>query len=103
MYYQDRNIIAMCLPEGTIAYDSTFKHEYGHYVYFKVLTPEQREAYRKLWERDKAYAGRFSRTYSQVNVYEGFADDYAWSYFRKYLPKPNKYAVMRIRLIKSFK
>lgn len=53
-----------------------------------------------MWERDKPYPDRFLRSYSQVNVYEGFADDYAILKSKTYKPKNNQFK-MRISLIKK--
>lgn len=74
--YSDRVEIYVCdIWDGNIEFYK--EHELGHYAW-KNLTEEQRETYKKAYERDKKKGVKwFYRPYSMSSVNEDFADNYA--------------------------
>lgn len=56
----------------------TFAHEYGHYVWFDLLSDADRKHYEAVYDRQKA-AHRLITDYAADCVQEGFAE--AFSYF----------------------
>lgn len=68
--------ITLRLPgRGTPDLD-TFAHEYGHYVWFHLLSRDDRDQYASLYKHQKA-AHRLITRYAEVNVEEGFAEAFA--------------------------
>lgn len=70
--------ITLRLPPDGILNDLTFAHEYGHYVWFDLLSERDRERYRALYDRQRA-AHSLVTDYAADSVEEGFAE--AFSYF----------------------
>lgn len=61
-----------CDPNKLI---TAFAHEYGHYVWFKLLTKSQREDFKTLY--NNAYSKRKLVTrYAETSIEEGFADTF---------------------------
>lgn len=54
----------------------TFAHEYGHYVWFDLLTKGDRKRYRAVYDKQKA-AHRLITDYAADSVEEGFAEAFA--------------------------
>ena len=55
---------------------ATFAHEYGHYVWFDLLTNDDRKRYKALYDRQKA-ARKLVTSYAAESVEEGFAEAFA--------------------------
>jgi len=55
---------------------ATFAHEYGHYVWFDLLTKEDRKRYKTIYERQKA-AHRLITSYAAESLEEGFAEAFS--------------------------
>lgn len=49
-------------------------HEIGHHVWFTVLTEEERQQYREIFESSDIYVTEYSKT----KVEENFAEEYAF-------------------------
>ena len=68
--------IMLRVPEsGKMDFD-TFAHEYGHYVWFTLLTKGDRKRYGAVYDKQKA-AHRLITDYAAENVEEGFAEAFA--------------------------
>ncbi len=68
--------ITLRVPEsGKIDFD-TFAHEYGHYVWFDLLTRSDRKRYGAVYDRQKA-AHKLITDYAAESVEEGFAEAFA--------------------------
>jgi hypothetical protein len=55
----------------------TLTHEYGHYVWFHILSRSDREAYRSIYDRQRR-ANSLVTDYASVNLEEGFAEAFAY-------------------------
>ena len=55
---------------------ATFAHEYGHYVWFDLLTDTDRKRYKVIYERQKA-AHRLISDYAGESLEEGFAEAFS--------------------------
>lgn len=62
-------------PSGTLDFD-TFAHEYGHYVWFNLLSPDDRKRYKTLYDKQKS-AHKLVTEYAVEGVEEGFAEAFA--------------------------
>lgn len=77
-FYQDgAKVITLRAPSATADVSTTFTHEYGHYVWMNVLSPAQRDQYRKVYDTQRA-AGRLVSPYAAVSVEEGFAEAFSF-------------------------
>lgn len=47
-------------------------HEYGHYIWFRMLTHEEQEAYEALWKSEAPFY--YASDYAATNAKEGFAE-----------------------------
>ena len=95
--YVDNHIYVCESGEMTEFYK---QHEIGHLVEERYLTKEQREEYKKLYEKHHKIGKRaFQRDYGHTNWQEGWADDYA---YMKTKQKVNIFTKKRIKLISSF-
>ena len=56
---------------------STFAHEYGHYVWFDLLTKDDRKRYKALYDKQKS-ARRLVTDYAAESVEEGFAEAFSY-------------------------
>ncbi len=54
-----------------------FAHEYGHFVWDQLLNHAQREAYRQLWQQQKAQHHLITG-YAATSPEEGFAETFAY-------------------------
>ena len=57
---------------------ATFAHEYGHYVWLKLPSQDQRDQYRKNYDVQRS-AHHLVSQYAAVSLEEGFAE--AFSYY----------------------
>jgi len=55
----------------------TFAHEYGHYVWFHMLSKANRDQYKKLYDRQRA-ANQLVTHYASTDVQEGFAEAFSF-------------------------
>ncbi len=55
----------------------TAAHEYGHYVWFNLLSKEDRRAYKDIYERQRR-AGHLISDYATTNLEEGFAEAFSF-------------------------
>lgn len=100
VYIESEKTVYLCEWTGIF----TKNHEIWHYEYYR-LTPEQKEQYKKAYERDlKLYnknpSGRyFYRYYGLTSPEEDFAENYALMVEGKRHPFPLQ---SRINLIKNF-
>lgn len=68
--------ITLRVPEpGTVDFD-TLAHEYGHYVWFDLLSKSDRKRYKAIYDKQKA-AHKLITGYAAENVEEGFAEAFA--------------------------
>ncbi len=70
--------ITLRLPPDGVPDTLTFAHEYGHYVWFDILSGGDRKHYRAIYDRQKA-ADSLVTDYAGDSVEEGFAE--AFSYY----------------------
>lgn len=70
--------IVLRVPDREAVDYYTFAHEYGHYVWFDLLTQDDRRQYKTLYERQKS-AHRLITGYAGVSLEEGFAEAFAVS------------------------
>lgn len=65
----------------------TCAHEYGHWFYYRVLTPEERADWERYW---KASRQILPTDYARTRPEEGFAETFEWRFThgREALPKP---------------
>ena len=61
----------------------TFAHEYGHYVWFNLLSKDDRKHYGSLYKKQKA-AHHLVTRYAETNAEEGFAE--AFSFYANEAP-----------------
>ena len=61
----------------------TFAHEYGHYVWFTLLTKDDKKRYEAVYKKQKA-AHHLVTRYAQTDVEEGFAE--AFSFYANEAP-----------------
>ena len=55
----------------------TFAHEYGHYVWFDLLSRDDKRRYENLYRKQKAQHHLVTR-YAQTDVEEGFAEAFSF-------------------------
>ncbi len=55
----------------------TLSHEYGHFVWFHVLTKDERKQYRSIYN-SQAKKHQLVSDYAQTNLEEGFAEAFAF-------------------------
>ncbi|MDQ2687636.1 MAG: hypothetical protein M3Y28_07205, partial [Armatimonadota bacterium] len=61
----------------------TLTHEYGHYVWFHVLSKDDRKQYKDLYKRQSASRALVSN-YAETNLEEGFVEAFAY-----YIQRPD--------------
>lgn len=69
--------ITLRVAEGEEPDTYTFAHEYGHYVWYDLLTPADRDRYAAVYKRQKA-AHRLVTRYAQTDAEEGFAEAFSF-------------------------
>jgi hypothetical protein len=55
----------------------TFAHEYGHYVWFNLLSQDDKRRYEGIYDKQKARRHLVTR-YAQTDVEEGFAEAFSF-------------------------
>ncbi len=55
----------------------TFAHEYGHYVWFNILSGDDRRRYDRLYDKQKQSHHLISR-YAETDAVEGFAEAFSF-------------------------
>ena len=68
--------ITLRVPDPAQIDYATFAHEYGHYVWFDLLTDNDRKRYKAIYDRQKA-AHRLISTYAGESLEEGFAEAFS--------------------------
>lgn len=68
--------ILLRVPESGKIDFYTFAHEYGHYVWFDLLTRDDRKHYAALYSKQKS-AHKLITDYAAESVEEGFAEAFA--------------------------
>lgn len=71
----DRITLRASDPDGPDNF--TFGHEYGHYVWFHMLSKDDRNRYQKLYDRERA-ANKLVTRYAATDVEEGFAEAFSF-------------------------
>lgn len=95
--YSQETIYVCAIDEHTVFYK---EHETWHLIDDKYLTEEQREQYKKLYNKHRKIGLRaFQREYWYNDWQESLADDYASHVLKQ---KVNIYTKQRIKLITSF-
>lgn len=97
-YHHDTQVIYLC---EWVEWEKDFYkyHEIGHYIYYQVLTDQQRLLYNISYEKSlKQGKKAFYREYWMLDEKEDFADNFALMMIKKNL---DPYVMKRIRLIKS--
>jgi hypothetical protein len=74
IYDPDAEGFALSWDEGAVV----FCHEYGHHVYFKALSADERKRWASWWADHKSL---MPRDYARSNAAEGWADSYAAVYY----------------------
>jgi len=75
----DRNPprIAVEIEQGGKIDDFTFAHEYGHYVWFELMSKADRKAYEAVYKQSKQDR-HLVTDYAAVSVDEGFAEAFSF-------------------------
>ncbi len=76
IFEDDPPRITLRLPAGATPDVGTFAHEYGHYVWFHLLSKNDRKAYEGIYKRQKD-AHKLITPYAETNVEEGFAEAFS--------------------------
>ncbi len=69
--------ITLLVPENGSPDLFTFAHEYGHYVWFDLLTKDDRARYAVLYKKQKAARHLVTR-YAETDTEEGFAEAFSF-------------------------
>ena len=77
VYESHPDRMALRLPPAHGIDMFTFAHEYGHYVWFRLLSDDDRHRYEVLYKRRRA-AGRLVTRYAENGVEEGFAEAFSF-------------------------
>jgi hypothetical protein len=77
VYESDPDRMALRLPAAGDIDMFTFAHEYGHYVWFDLLTDNDRRRYEALYKRQRA-ANHLVTRYAATDVEEGFAEAFSF-------------------------
>lgn len=83
VFEDDPPRITLRIPETGEPDMYTFAHEYGHYVWFTLLTRGDRKRYEAVYKKQKA-AHHLVTHYAQTDVEEGFAE--AFSFYANEAP-----------------
>ncbi len=71
----DRITLRLCAPDGVDLF--TFAHEYGHYVWFHLLSGDDRARYAAVYQRQLADHHLVTR-YAATDLEEGFAEAFSF-------------------------
>jgi hypothetical protein len=77
-YSYDNDNIVLGPDMGAIT-DLIFAHEYGHHVFFKTLTDEEKYDWQVFWEGHKA---AMPTKYARTSMEEGFAECFSLRYWQ---------------------
>ncbi|MGI4791683.1 MAG: hypothetical protein ACRYFS_22915 [Janthinobacterium lividum] len=77
VFVDDPPQIVLRVPDSGQLDFYTFAHEYGHYVWFDVLSKDDRKRYKKLYEHQKS-ANHLITDYAAESVEEGFAEAFSY-------------------------
>lgn len=73
----DPDRIALRLPASGSLDMFTFAHEYGHYVWFNLLSGDDRHRYEAIYKRQRAARHLVTR-YASTDMEEGFAEAFSF-------------------------
>ncbi len=76
VFSDDPPQIFLRVPDPAQIDYATFAHEYGHYVWFDLLTDADRKRYKAIYDRQKA-AHRLITDYAAESLEEGFAEAFS--------------------------
>jgi len=77
VFESDPDRIALRIPVTGDIDMFTFAHEYGHYVWFHLLSKDDRRRYETLYKRQRA-AHHLVTDYAATDVEEGFAEAFSF-------------------------
>ena len=77
VFEDDPPRITLRVPEGEEPDTYTFAHEYGHYVWYDLLTNADRDRYAAVYKKQKA-AHHLVTRYAQTDAEEGFAEAFSF-------------------------
>lgn len=77
VFESDPDRIALRLPADGGPDLFTFAHEYGHYVWFHLLSKDDRKRYEAIYNRQRA-AHRLVTHYAETDLEEGFAEAFSF-------------------------
>jgi len=69
--------ITLRVPAVGLPDMSTFAHEYGHYVWFNILSGDDRRRYERLYDRQRQSHHLVTR-YAETDAVEGFAEAFSF-------------------------
>ncbi len=69
--------ITLLVPQSGSPDLFTFAHEYGHYVWYDLLTKDDRKRYESLYKRQRAARHLVTR-YAETDTEEGFAEAFSF-------------------------
>lgn len=69
--------ITLRIPDSGFLDLMTFTHEYGHYVWFNLLSKDDRGRYEKIYKRQAA-ANHLVTRYAATDLEEGFAEAFSF-------------------------
>ena len=87
VYDDDLSTIALRLTSPNDDVSATFAHEYGHFVWQRILTKDQRKRYEQDYKAELR-ARNLITTYAAISLEEGFAET-----FSAYVLTPSAVAV----------
>lgn len=76
VFSDDPPQIFLRVPDPAQIDYATFAHEYGHYVWFDLLTQDDRKRYKAIYEHQKS-AHRLITDYAGESLEEGFAEAFS--------------------------
>lgn len=77
IFESDPDRIALRLSDTGTVDLFTFAHEYGHYVWFHLLSKDDRSRYEAVYDRQRA-AHRLVTRYAATDLEEGFAEAFSF-------------------------
>ena len=77
VFEADPDRITLRIPASGQPDLDTFAHEYGHYVWFNLLSRDDRRRYEGVYRKQKAARHLVTR-YAQTDVEEGFAEAFSF-------------------------
>ena len=77
IYEDDPPRITLLVPQNDSPDLFTFAHEYGHYIWFNLLTKDDRKRYEGIYKKQKAARHLVTR-YAETDTEEGFAEAFSF-------------------------